>query len=98
MYSIILSDKGRPLASAAAPQLVSKYVIFLRNFYARCSPQIKDMFFLLTKIEKINLKPLKRKNPFCFLVLQEYYAQYMTAQLIIKQSDNKENTKTNSVF
>ena len=41
--------------------------IFCRNFYARCSPQIKDMFFLFTKIEKINLKPLKRKNPFTFL-------------------------------
>ena len=25
------------------------------------------MFFLFTKIEKINLKPLKRKNPFTFL-------------------------------
>ena len=44
-----------------------KEEFFLRNFHTRCSPQIKDMFFLFTKVEKMNLKPLKRKNPFTFL-------------------------------
>ena len=46
---------------------INHYEFSYRNFYARCSPQIKDMFFLFTKIEKINWKPLKRKNPFTFL-------------------------------
>ena len=45
----------------------------LRNFYTRCSPQIKDMFFLFTKVEKMNLKPLKRKNPFTFLVFSQIF-------------------------
>ena len=44
-----------------------KKEFLVRNFYTRCSPQIKDMFFLFTKVEKMNLKPLKRKNPFTFL-------------------------------
>ena len=58
------------------------YDIFLRNFYARCSPQIKDTFFLFAKVQKINSKSLKRKNAFIFLnlthflkKLREHYAQ-----------------------
>ena len=46
-----------------------KEEFIFRNFHTRCWPQIKDTFFLFTKIEKINLKPLKRKNPFTFLNL-----------------------------
>ena len=52
-----------------------KEEFFLRNFHTRCSPQIKDRFFLFTKIERMNLKPLKRKNPFTFLIFEGYYAQ-----------------------
>ena len=52
-----------------------KEEFIFRNFHAQCSPQIKDVFFLFTKVEKMNLKPLKRKNPFTFLVFEGYYAQ-----------------------
>ena len=44
-----------------------QYDIYLRNFYTKCSPQIKDIFFLFTKIRKINWKSLNRKNTFSFL-------------------------------
>ena len=63
-------------------QCNSQYDIFLRDFYTRCSPQIKDTFFLFTKIQKINSKSLKRKNAFSFLnfthflrKLRKHYAQ-----------------------
>ena len=52
-----------------------KEEFFLRNFHTRCSPQIKDIFFLFMKVEKMNSKPLKRKNPFIFLVFEGHYAQ-----------------------
>ena len=52
-----------------------EYRFFLRNFHARCWPQIKHMFFLFTKIEKINSKALKRKSAFSLLVFQDYYVQ-----------------------
>ena len=52
-----------------------EYRFFLRNFHARCRPQIKDMFFLFTKIWKINSEALKRKSAFSLLVFQDYYVQ-----------------------
>ena len=48
-------------------QCNSQYDIFLRNFYTWWSPQIKDTFYLFTKIQKIDSKFLKRKNAFSFL-------------------------------
>ena len=39
------------------------------------------MFFLFTKIEKINSEALKRKSAFSLLVFQAYYVQYVTLQL-----------------
>ena len=63
-------------------QCNSQYDIFLRNFYTRCSPQIKGTFFLFTKVQKLNSKALKRKNAFSFLNfahfsrrLRKHYAQ-----------------------
>ena len=52
-----------------------KEEFFVQNFHTRCSPQIKDMFFLFTKVEKMNLKPLKRKKTFTFLDFEAHYAQ-----------------------
>ena len=52
-----------------------KEEFIFRNFHTWCSPHIKDVFCLFKKVEKMNLKPLKRKNPFTFLIFEGYYAQ-----------------------
>ena len=59
-------------------QCNGQYDIFLRNFYTRCSPQIKDTFFLFTKIQKINSKSLKRKNAFSFLNFTHFLGRLRT--------------------
>ena len=56
-----------------------KEEFILRNFYTRCSPQIKDTFFLFTKIQKINSKSLKRKNAFSFLNFTHFLRRLKTA-------------------
>ena len=70
-FGTFLSPLRNSLKSAEKHEKAAfacEYKFFLRNYHARCWPQIKDMFFLFTKIEKNNLKPVKRKNLFTFLV------------------------------
>ncbi len=55
-----------------------------RNFHARCSAQIKDTFFLFTKIEKIDLKPSKRKIPFHILVFPHFRKQTQKSSTLSK--------------
>jgi len=52
-----------------------EYKFFLRKCHTRCWPQIKDMFFLFTEFEKINLEASKRKSAFSLLVFQDYNVQ-----------------------
>ena len=80
-FSPLLKEFLKGAKKYQKTQCSSQYDIFPQNFCTRCSPQIKDTFFLFTKIQKINSKSLKRKNAFSFLnfthflrTLRKHYA------------------------
>ena len=66
-FLVLLRNSLRSGEKHEKTAFMCKYKFFLRNFHARCWQQIKDIFFLFTKIEKINSKALERKKHIQFI-------------------------------